>query len=299
MANDEAVKQTALNQEFNRAVVSLENSFKFMTTEVVNLAASLGKDLAPAASELIKDITSMIKGIRDFNEATGGAVTTSILMAVKVSALVIAVNKLKAVLLSTGIISAAMAAQLGTAATATLANSAASTIGSIKNLTFAGSFTAISTASKSALFAIKNFQVGLGAMIGGLIIAIDLGLKLGKVIGKLGELNSSEQDLANTQKQLNNLLAVRAKLQEKVNAGEAGAQERLDNINKEISQREGLISVIQREVNARAGGGIAPKGQDVPSVGIESPVDLGGDAVSSKESQKTAIVEENVALRIK
>jgi TP901 family phage tail tape measure protein len=78
MANDEAIKQTALNQEFNRAVVSLENSFKFMTTEVVNLAASLGKDLAPAASELIKDITSMIKGIRDFNEATGGAVTTAL-----------------------------------------------------------------------------------------------------------------------------------------------------------------------------------------------------------------------------
>ena len=298
MANDEAVKQTALNQEFNRAVVSLENSFKFMTTEVVNLAASLGKDLAPEAGEIIRDITSMIKGIREFNEATGGAVTTSILMAAKVSALVIAVNKLKAILLSTGIISAAMAAQLGTATTATVANSAATTIGSIKNLTFAASFTAISTASKSALLAIKSFQVGLGAMIGGLIIAIDLGVKLGKVLGKINDPNTSEQDLAATQKQLNNLLAVRVKLQEKVNAGDTGAQERLDNINKEISKREGLIAVIQREVNARAGGGIAPKGQDVPSVGIESPVDLGGDAVSSKESQKTAIVEENVALRI-
>lgn len=298
MANDEAIKQTALDQEFNRAVVSLENSFKFMTSEIMNLAASMGKDLAPAAGELIKDITSMIKGIREFNEATGGAVTTSIVMAAKISALVIAANKLKAVLLSTGIISSAMAAQLATATTATVANSAASTIGSIKNLTFAGSFTAISTASRTALVAIKNFQVGLGALVAGLYIAYEAGMALGKVIGKLGELSDSEKELATTQKQLNALLDVRAKLQEKVNAGESGAQERLDNINKEISKREGLIAVIQKEVNARAGVVVAPEGGGAPKDGAASPVDLGEDGLTSKEAHKTAVVEENVALRI-
>lgn len=298
MASDEAVKQTALDQEFNRAVVSLENSFKFMKAEVVNLAAALGKDLAPAAGELIQDITAMIKGIREFNELTGGAITTSIVMAAKVSALVIAVNKLKAVLLATGIISATMAAQLGMATASTTAYNAVASYGAVKNNAFALSFASVSAASKSALLAIKNFQVGIASMVAGLIIAIDLGKKLGEVIGKLGELNDSEKELAKTQTQLNNLLGVRAKLQEKVNAGEAGAQERLDNINKEISQREGLIAVIQKEVDVRAGGGAVPKGGDVPSGGMESPVDLGGGGIDSKEAHKTAVVEENVALRI-
>jgi len=298
MANDEAIKQTALDQEFNRAVVSLENSFKFMVTEVKNLAASIGQDLSPAASELIKDITGMIKGIRDFNEATGAAISTSIVMAAKVAALVLAVNKLQAVLVTTGIFSGTLAVQLGLASKATAGYSLSAALGMVQNKLFAISFTSISAASRTALVAIKKFQVSLSALVAGLYIAYEAGTALGKVIAKLGELNSSEKDLANTQKQLNSLLDVRAKLQEKVNAGEAGAQERLDNINKEISQREGLIAVIQKEVDVRAGGGVASKSGDMPNVATELPVDLGGDEISSKEAEKTAAVEENVALRI-
>jgi uncharacterized membrane protein len=84
-----------------------------MKDEVINLASSMGKDLAPEVKALIDDITSMIRGIRQFNEATGGAITTSVVMAAKVAALVITVNKLKAVLISTGVISSVMAAQMG------------------------------------------------------------------------------------------------------------------------------------------------------------------------------------------
>jgi hypothetical protein len=134
-------------------------------------------------------------------------------------------------------------------------------------------------------------------MIGGLIIAVDLGRKLGNVIGKLNEVNTSEKELANTQKDLNKLMAERAKLQEKVNAGDSGAQEKLDNINKEISQREGLIKVLEREVAARAGGG-STSPTDAPEMGgAASPVDT-GLPVDNKEAQKTAILEDNIALRL-
>jgi TP901 family phage tail tape measure protein len=297
MASDEAQKQTALDEEFNRAVVSLENSFKFMKDEVINLASSLGKDLAPEVKALIDDITSMIRGIRQFNEATGGAITTSVVMAAKVAGLVIAVNKLKAILISTGVISSVMAAQMGGATLATTRLSIASSIASIQSKGLAGSMVAVATASKTALLAIKNFQVGLTAMIGGLIIAVDLGRKLGNVIGKLNEVNTSEKELANTQKDLNKLMAERAKLQEKVNAGDSGAQEKLDNINKEISQREGLIKVLEREVAARAGGG-STSPTDAPEMGgAASPVDT-GLPVDNKEAQKTAILEENISARL-
>jgi len=297
LASDEAQRQTALDEEFGRAVVSLENSFKFMITEVTNLAASMGKDLAPAAKGLIEDITSMIKGIREFNEATGGAITTSIVMAAKVSALVITVNKLKAVLISTGVISSAMAVKMGAATAATTGYNLSAGLGVKQNKAFALSFAMVGNASKSALLAIKNFQVGIAAMVGGLLIAIDLGQKLGKVIGKLGEINSSEEDLIKTQKELNNLLAVRVKLQEKVAAGDPSAQERLDGINKEISRREGLINVLQREVDARANKG-SPA--EVAAVGGDTAAQdpLAQLPLSTREDEKTDQLQDNISLRL-
>ena len=300
MANDEAAKQTALDQEFNRAVVSLENSFKFMVTEVKNLAASIGQDLSPAASELIKDITGMIKGIRDFNEATGGAITTSIVMAAKVAALVLAVNKLQAVLVTTGIFSGTLAVQLGLASKATAVYNSSAALAATQNKLFATSFVSISAASKTALVAIKNFQVGLGALVAGLYIAYEAGTALGKVIGKLGEANNSEQDLLKTQKELNKMVIERRELEQKANAGDSSVNERLANLDKEIKQRQGLIDVIQKEVNVRAGAAAAVNIPTLPEVplGTEGKaVDLGGGA-SDKESRKTEILEENVALRI-
>jgi TP901 family phage tail tape measure protein len=301
MANDEAIKQTALDQEFNRAVVSLENSFKFMVTEVKNLAASIGQDLSPAASELIKDITGMIKGIRDFNEATGGAITTSIVMAAKVAALVLAVNKLQAVLVTTGIFSGTLAVQLGLASKATAGYNLSAALGVTQNKLFALSFTSISAASKSALVAIKNFQVGLGALVAGLYIAYEAGTALGKVIGKLGEANNSEQDLLKTQKELNKMVIERRELEQKANAGDTSVNERLANLDKEIKQRQGLIAVIQKEVNVRAGAAAAvniPSLPEVPLGAEGKAVDLGGNGATDKEQRKTEILEENVALRV-
>jgi len=300
MANDEAVKQTALDQEFNRAVVSLENSFKFMVTEVKNLAASIGQDLSPAASELIKDITGMIKGIRDFNEATGGAITTSIVMAAKVAALVLAVNKLQAVLVTTGIFSGTLAVQLGLATKATAGYSLSAALGVTQNKLFATSFVSISAASKTALVAIKNFQVGLGALVAGLYIAYEAGTALGKVIGKLGEANNSEQDLLKTQKELNKMVIERRELEQKANAGDTSVNERLANLDKEIKQRQGLIEVIQKEVNVRAGAAAAVNIPSLPEVPLGTggkPVDL-GSSPPDKEQRKTEILEENVALRV-
>ena len=45
--------------------------------------------------EIMEDITTLIKGIREFNEATGGAVSKTVVMAAKISALVLLLNKLK------------------------------------------------------------------------------------------------------------------------------------------------------------------------------------------------------------
>lgn len=301
LASDEAERQTALNEEFQRAVGSLENSFKFMQNEVINLAASMGKDLAPAAKEIFQNIGDLIKEIRQFNEATGGAVTTSIVMAAKVSALVIAVNKLKSILLATGIISATMAGQLGMATAATSAQSIASAGATIKNKAFALSFATIGTASKSALLALKNFQVGLGAIVGGLVIAIDLGTKLGNVIGKLGELNTSEQDLVKTQKELNSLMETRSKLQEKVNSGDSGAQQRLNDLDKEIAKKQSLIDIIKRETAARDQSKTAAT-PSLPEVSVPSDNGANGGAgassFSAAEDAKTASLQDNVQLRI-
>jgi len=205
LASDEAEKQTALNEEFKRAVDSLQSSFDIMKNEVMNLAKTMGKDLAPAARELFDEISSIIKGIREFNEATGGAITTSVVMAAKVSALVIAVNKLKSVLLATGIISAGMATKLGMATTATQTFSVASAKGTAQAKLFSLSLAGIGTASKKALVAINNFKVGLGSLVGGLVIAVDLGKKLGNIIGDtFGKIDDSETELSNTQEKLNN-----------------------------------------------------------------------------------------------
>ena len=300
LASDEAQKQTALNEEFNKAVVSLENSFQFMINEVTNLASSMGKDLAPAAKEVIDEITGIIKGIREFNELTGGAVTTSIVLAAKVSALVIAFNKLKNILILTGLFSGKYAVAMGVATAATQKFSLSAALGSKANNGLAFSFTTVAAASKRALVALKSFQVGLGAVVGGLFIAIDLGLKLGKVIGDLGEVNNSEQELVKVQKQLNNLLAIRIKLAKKVADGDTGAQDRLDKLDREINQRKGLIRVLEREVKtraeARAKKGAGPEVPEIPEIsGVEGE---GSEAFKSAEKDKTDILVKEIEARI-
>lgn len=299
LASDEAQKQTALNEEFNRAVVSLENSFKFMVNEVTNLASSMGKDLAPAAKEVIDDITGLIKGIREFNELTGGAVTTSIVLAAKVSALVIAFNKLKNVLILTGLFSGKYAVAMGVATAATQKFSLGAALGAKANTGLAFSFNSVAASSKRALVALKSFQVGLGAIVGGLFIAIELGQKLGKVIGDLGEVNNSEQELVKVQKQLNNLLAIRLKLVKKVADGDSGAQERLDKLDREITQRKGLIRVLEREVKTRADAKKGDGAPELPTVpdGV-SPEVGGNEGFKSAEEEKTNILIAEIEARI-
>ena len=297
LASDEAEKQTALDEEFARAVGSLENSFKFMVNEVTNLAAAMGKDLAPEAKALIEDITSMIKGIREFNEATGGAVTTSIVMAAKISALVLAANKLRSVLIATGIVSEAMAAKLGVATLATSRHSLVSSVATLKNKAFAFSFLGIATSAKRATLAMAAFNVSLGAVIAGLTIAVTLGLKLGEVIGKMGDLNTSEEDLIQSQRELNALMKVRIKLQKEIADGDDGAQIRLDQVNKEIAKREGLIAVLKREVAARKGGG-GEVGKTAAPGEVATTENTEVADLANRESEKTKIAEEEIQLRI-
>jgi len=298
LASDEAQRQTALNEEFSRAVGSLENSFKFMKNEVFNLAKSMGQDLAPAAKEIIEDITGIIKGIREFNERTGGAVTTSIVLAAKVSALVIAFNKLKNILIATGIISATMAKSMGEATFATTKLGIASNLASIKNQGLAASFGSVATASKSALLAIKNFQVGLGALVGGLVIAIDLGKKLGDIIGDLGNINTSEEELVKTRSILNNLLAIRVKLEEKVATGDQRAAERLEKLNQEIAKHEGLIKVLEREVETRKKANQPPETPTMPEMDIAAGEAPSNEAFKTTEEEKTAILSKEIEARI-
>lgn len=304
LAGDEAQKQTALNEEFERAVGSLENSFKFMKNEVVNLASSMGKDLAPAAKKLFEEIGLIIKGIREFNEATGGTVTTSIVMAAKISALVIAFNKLKTVLIATGIISATMSKSLAGATIQTTALGTASALTSAKNAAMALSFNSVRTAAISAGIAIKGFQVSLGAMVAGLLIAIEAGNALGKVLGKINELTNSEKELADNIDDVNKLFEKRAKLQNQLEKGNFGAQKRIEEINQEISRKKALIDVIQKEVDTRAGrsnGQVQEEIQATPTL-AQNEIDTGGVGDNSqflaKEDEKTQKLEDEVNLRI-
>ncbi len=305
MASDEAVKQTALNQEFERAVVSLENSFKIMKNELVNLATSMGKELAPAAKEIIDEMAGIFRAIRSVNEASGGLITSSLVMAAKISALVIATNKLKNVLISTGLISAAMASQMGIATTATAAQGAMSAASAIKNGALALSFGAVKTAAMSAVMAVKSFQIGLGSLVGGLLIAYEAGKKLGDLIGKLGGLKTSEQDLASSQKELNGLLQKRVALEEKAGSGDEAAKTRLDALNQEIQKREGLITILEKEVAARAGAASGGGGgeQEITSQSFASATDpaILPDDLSekkAKEEEKLQIFEEGVENRL-
>lgn len=301
LASEEAEKQTALNEEFNRSVVSLENQFKFMVTEVTNLAASMGKDLAPAAKGVIIEITSMIKGIREFNEATGGAVSKSIVLAAKLAALTLAFNKLKNILLLTGLFSGKLAIQMGVAAAATNTMTTSALMGVRANTGFAASFKAVALSSKSALIGIKNFQVGLGAVVGGLFIAIELGLKLGKVLGSLNELPTSEEELLKAREKMNTLLEIRLRLEEKVAKGDSGAAVRLEALNQEISQHKGLIKVLEREVKTRAAAnqiGGAEGAPAMPEVGASAPDGAGNGDFESGEQEKTDILESQIEARI-
>lgn len=299
LASEEAQKQTALDEEFNRAVVSLENSFKFMINEVVNLASAMGKDLAPEAKEIIDDITSLIRGIREFNEVTGGAVTNSIVMAAKVSALVIAFNKLKNVLLLTGLFSGKYAVALGIANTATQSFSITSALGAKANNGLALSFGRVATASRTALIAINNFKVGLGALVGGLFIAIDLGRKLGKVLGDLGEANNVEEELVSVRKKLNTLLEIRARLEERIAKGEIVSDEKLAKLDKEIQKQEGTIKVLERLAKARKKANEPLKStQDEQPNFAEATKINGNGEFKSAEEEKTDILIKEIQARI-
>lgn len=297
LAADEAKTQTALNEEFTRAVDSLANSWVFLKTEIFNAAKSMGSDLAPAAKELIRDVTELIKDVREFNEVTGGTITTSIVMAAKISALVIVANKLRAVLIATGIVSGGFATQMGIASTATKAFSINTSLGATKNGIFAGSFLKLGTSIKTAGVALKAFQVTLGVFIAGLIVAIELGKKLGEIIGDLADTGESEKELIKTRETLNTLLGIRVKLEEKVAAGDKKAEERLERLNQEIKQHEGLISVLEREVEKRKQLS-APKEEEAAAAEAEA-VEAGTDsAFIDSEIAKTEILSREIEARI-
>lgn len=293
LARDEAEKQTALQEEFARAVGSLENSFKFLKTEIFNTAKSIGQDLAPAAKELIQDTTKLIKNIRDFNEATGGTITTSIVMAAKISALIIVANKLRGVLVATGIASAFFAKGVN-------AGNLGMKGGIVLNRTFAGTFVTLGTSIKGAGVALKAFQVSLGLFIGGLIVAIDLGIKLGKVLGNLGDTGESEKELIKTRQTLNTLLGIRTGLEEKVAKGDQKAQARLDNLNKEIAQHQSLVRVLEREVEKRRE--IDQPAEAATLTGGETGGTEGGaegdELFKNAEAEKTAILIQEIELRV-
>lgn len=292
LSRDEAEKQTALNEEFKRAVDSLANSWKFLKTEVFNAAVSMGSDLAPAAKELIRDITKLIKGIREFNEATGGTITTSIVMAAKISALIIMANKLRAVLISTGIASVLFAKGVS-------AGNLGVGKGIVLNRTFTGTFLTLGASMKKAGIALKAFQVSLGLFIGGLVIAIDLGKKLGKIIGDLADTGESEKELIKTRETLNTLLGIRNKLEEKAAGGDEKAQARLDKLNKEIAFHESLISVLEREVQKRKEiDQPAEAAAALPGAEIGGVEGAGNELFKSGEQEKTDILTQEIELRL-
>ncbi len=294
LARDEAEKQTALNEEFKRAVDSLANSWVFLKTEIFNAAKSMGSDLAPAAKELIKDVTAMVKGIRELNEATGGTITTSVVMAAKISALILVANKLRAVLIATGIVSALFAKQV-------TAGNLGVGKGIVLNRTFSGTFLTLGSSMAKAGAALKAFQVSLGLFIGGLVIAIDLGKKLGKVLGDLAPDASSEAELIRAREKLNDLLEDRNKLEAKAAGGSKRAAKKLMALNKEISLHEGLVKVLEKEVAARLENN-RPSEQSTPSLpGIATEDGAVGDdntIFKLGQSEKTRIEEEQIELRL-
>lgn len=297
LASDEARNQTALNEEFERAVNSLSNSWKFLKIEIFNAAKSMGSDLSPAAKESIKDITALIKGIREFNEETGGLITSSVVFAAKLSAITLAVSKLRSILISTGIITATMAAN-----TRTLNGMMG--VSATRAGILSASFKGLRTSVVSAGVALKSFQVTLGVMVGGLLLAIEAGKELGKVLADLAPAATSESELVQVQKNLNTQLGIRLRLQKKVAEGDEGAAERLGRLDKEIAKNEMLVKILQREVEKRKQLS-EPKEDQAADSGVagdvgDSTAAAGGDnaAFALGETEKTLIEKQQIELRI-
>ncbi|MDH3878130.1 MAG: hypothetical protein OET18_09830, partial [Desulfobacterales bacterium] len=275
----------------------LANSWKFLKIEIFNAAKSMGSDLAPAAKESIKDITSLIKGIREFNEETGGLITSSVVFAAKLSAITLAVSKLRSILISTGIVTLAMTNN--TSSLNSMLGMSATKAGIVST-----SFKGLRTSAVSAGVALKSFQVTLGVMVGGLLLAIDAGKALGKVLADLAPAATSESELVQVQKNLNTQLGIRLRLQKKVAEGDKGASERLDRLDKEIAKNEMLVKILQREVDKREKLSEPKEDQAADAgtagVGGDSTAAAGGDnaAFALGETEKTLIEKEQIELRI-
>jgi len=255
IAREEAEKQTALDQEFKSAIDTLANSFNFFINQVKNLASSIGEDLAPDVRVLLEDLTSLVKTLRTLNEETNGAVTSTIKLAAEVTLLYLAFNKLQKIIALTGLTSTSFSRGLFL-----LSGGAINGAGAITTLT--ASFTRLNVILKAT-------KVSLGGLVAGIWVAVEAGKALGNLIGKLGEIETSEEKLASSTKKLNDLQEKRLALLEKLKNGDTGAQEKLDSLDKEIAKQQALTNEYQRQVDYRK----ELKNQDDSKVQTQEPVD--------------------------
>jgi len=237
IATEEAEKQTALDKEFAAVVDTLANTFQFFKNEVQNLASSIGEDLAPEVKELFKDLTNILKALRGLNERTDGLLSGTLKLTAQVTLLYLAFSKLEKMMKLTMLTSSLTYKAFGVSRIATLR-----LLVSLRKLKTG--FLGLNTA-------IKATKVSLGGLVAGIWLAVEAGQALGKLIGKLGEVKTAEENLVKTVKKLNKLQKERLKLQEKADGGSKRAAEKLAELDKEIIKQESLLKLFQKQVDFR------------------------------------------------